>query len=640
MLGFQPLTPHYDTPPQVDEEKYESAPSPAADAGSTVHKKLEVRGGEYGKATAPAADAGRPAVAHKRLAMYDGEYEKGLDKFAYRVSQVTTGLQTFVAALPNVNNFDSAVVSNVLGDVGRSFNFLNYTRRKYSDLQNTKPTLSEMAMDARTLRANANRLISDIYDPMGKYRADLAPTPASTARNYISNIPNATSGYGKQTEAIMTYTGMKVQEAYKAAMSNNGTKIYQRSANRHPLLNVSPTLVGQWLYEFNEKYKDDIKFKDTCPTVDYYQYISSAYTGKQKKSSPQEMLKFAVENLGFSSGYKDWQNFSPGSSHMWGMTIKPYVSPSGMAISRAPNLPVIQVPIWTTGGDGKLHCVFKEYDYGKMPPVVSYSFEVGSMRGSTIPIFDGSFNMLLGFEFENKLTLSFVDDEYHSMQKYMAMFINTIYRPSAGLMAPYDLCTWLVTLTAFRPGMGVNYSFQLICVPHSYTMSYQGTEQPAVETMQVTLSIVGMKRPTESGTIVAPGNGAQKSTWSLVNWNDVTVVPSSNTNLTDFDDDKHSWGEKKDFSKYNDAYSARQKTIAEQRKRQEEAKKTLKEKDEIAREEAEKQKAAKEDAVAAMAKSGGQAEDSGVIYVDTNPDVIDKMKKFNTKAQLDNFFGT
>jgi hypothetical protein len=344
------------------------------------------------------------------------------------------------------------------------------------------------------------------------------------------------------------------------------------------------------------------------------------------------MLAFAVNHLGFSSGYKDWQNFSPGSSHMWGMTIKPYVSPSNLAISRAPNLPVVQVPIWTTDGDGRLKCVFKEYDYGKMPPVVSYSFEVGSLRGSTVPIFDGSFNMPLGFEFENKLTLSFVDDEYHSMQKYMAMFINSIYSPSTGLMAPYDLCTWLVTLTAFRPGMGVNYSFQLICVPHSYTMSYQGTEQPGIETMQITLSIVGMKKPDQNGAPVLYGTKGPRSTWNLVNWNDVTVVPFNDTRITDFDDDAHSWGEKKDFSKYNDAYDARQKYLAEQRRRYEEDKRK-------AEQEAER-KQKEDEARAAAEKAQREADERAriqenmnrmlemesrypVLTKDVNPDILE-----------------
>ena len=590
MLGFQPLTPHYDEPPEVDEKSYKSAMAP-----------------------------------------YDGEYEKGLDKVAYRISKVTTGLQNFVAALPNVNDFDSAVIANVLGDVGRSFNFLNYTRRKYAAMSKTKPTVAEMMSDARTLRSNANRIIADIGDPMGKYRADAAPTPAytsrdyanyvsdanvnwqaGTARDYTSSFPNATARYGLKSEAIVS-AGKIIQDALSHAQ--NGTKIYQKSAKDHPLLNVDPSLVGQWFYEFKEKYSgknidEGIKFRESCPTVDYYQYISTAYTGEQKKESPQAMLKFAVENLGFSSGYKDWQNFSPGSSHMWGMTIKPYVSPSRIAISRAPNLPVIQVPIWKTGDDGRLQCEFKEYDYGKMPPVISYSFEVGSLRGTTIPIFDGSFNMPLGFEFENKITLSFIDDEYHSMQKYMAMFINTIYRPSIGLMAPYDLCTWLVTLTAFRPGMGVNYSFQLICVPHSYTMSYQGTEQPGVETMQVTLSIVGMKQPSNSGAAVVPGGGENKSTWNLVNWNDVTVVPRNNTDLTDFDSDEHSWGEKKDFSAYGGAYTARQMELEAQRARAKE----LKQKEAAAKKAA--QKAAEDAAQEAQEKFFAEVKASDSRYAD------------------------
>jgi hypothetical protein len=614
LLGFQPLTPHYDELPEVDEKAYT-------------------------KAVAPVPDQGSPNTAHKRLAVYDGEYEKGLDKAAYRISQLNTGLQTFVAALPNVNDFDSAAIANVLGDVGNSFNFLNYTRRKYANMANTKPTISEMMADSRTLRANANRIISDINDPMGKYRTDPAPNPAHTSRDYVNPNPNSTRSFGKMSETMVNATGRAIQEALGAISVpvNNGTKIYQRSAKDHPLLTVDPTLVGEWFYEFKEKYQsknpnEGIKFKESCPTIDYYQYISTAYDGMQKKSSPQEMLAFAVDHLGFSSGYKDWQNFSPGSSHMWGMTIEPYVSPSGMAISRAPNLPVVQVPIWTTDGDGRLQCVFKKYDYGKMPPVVSYSFEVGSLRGSTVPIFDGSFNMPLGFEFENKITLSFIDDEYHSMQKYMAMFINTIYRPSIGLMAPYDLCTWLVTLTAFRPGMGVNYSFQLICVPHSYTMSYQGTEQPGIETMQITLSIVGMKQPDNTGATVVPGGKAAKSTWNLVNWNDVTVIPRNNTALTDFDSEEHSWGERKDFSKYNQAYDARQRQLKAERERLEAARKRAEQEAERKQKEEEARKAAEKaqkeaDERARMQKNMNRLNEMEsrypVLTKDVNPDILE-----------------
>lgn len=521
LLNFEPIAPYADEPPSVDAAK-------------------------YGKAVSPAQGDDRSA-AHKRVSAYKGEYEGGADKVAYGFSNVVTGAQTVVNALPSENGYDSAAIANVLGDVGRSFSFMNYIRRQYSYPGRTEPTVSEMVKDARTMRSLMEETISSINDPMGKYKTREG-LGSYTNRDYTNLKANGTANFGIISES---HSGLSLQETYRAALTErtntkrNGTLLYQTGATDNPILKIGASELGKWFGQFSEKYAKDAVFrnKEQCPVVDYYRYISTPYFGLNKSSSPQETLKFAVENLGFSSGYKDWEGFSLGSSHMWGITIKPYVSPNGTGVSLAPKLPVIEVPVWDVV-DGQLKCTFKQFDYGKTPPVTQYSFEVGSLRGSHIPLFDGNFNMPLGFEFENKLTLTFVEDEYHSMQKYMAMFINNIYRPTVGLMAPYDLCTWLVSLTAFRPGMNVNYSFNLICVPESYTMSYQGTEGPGVETMNIALSIIGIQSPTHSGATVAPSSRWDaEDTWSKVNWNDVTVKPVNWTQFTDYKDPAHQWGE-------------------------------------------------------------------------------------------------
>lgn len=521
LLNFEPIAPYVDDPPSIDSGKY-TKPVPSA----------------------PGED---PSPSHRRAVSYKGEYEKGsADKFAYHFGNVVTGAQTFVNALPNENDFDSAAIANVLGDVGRSFSFMNYIRRQYSHPGSTQPTVSEMVKDARTMRSLMEETISDINDPMNKYRAKEG-LGSYTNRDYTNVTPNGTANFGIISE---THSGLSLQETYRAALTErtnakrNGTLLYQFGDSDNPILNIKASELGKWFGQFSEKYAKSATYRTTWdnPVVDYYKYISTPYFGLNKSSSPQETLKFAVENLGFSSGYKDWEGFSLGSSHVWGVTIKPYVSPNGVGVSLAPRLPVVEVPVWDVV-DGKLKCTFKQFDYGKTPPVTQYSFEVGSLRGSHIPLFDGNFNMPLGFEFENKLTLTFVEDEYHSMQKYMAMFINNIYRPTVGLMAPYDLCTWLVTLTAFRPGMNVNYSFNLICVPEAYTLSYQGTEGPGVETLNVALSIIGMQSPGHSGAAVAPSSRWDAmDTWSKVNWNDVTVKPVNWTKYTDYNDPAHQWG--------------------------------------------------------------------------------------------------
>lgn len=534
LLNFEPIAPYVDDPPTVDSRKYGDAVS--------------------------AVPGDSPSEAHRRTAVYGGEYERGADKFAYHFGNVVTGAQAFVNALPNENDFDSTAIANVLGDVGRSFSFMNYIRRQYSHPGRTQPTVSEMVKDARTMRSLMEETISDINDPMNKYRA-AEGLGSYTNRNYTSREYNGTANFGVITE---THSGLSLQETYRAALAErqksyrNGTLIHQFANSKHPILDLDPYELSALFRQFTNKWEKYVKYRDSdsYPVVDYYKYISTPAFGRSENASPQEALKFAVENLGFSSGYKDWEGFSLGSSHMWGVTIKPYVSPNGIGVSLAPNLPVVEVPVWDVV-DGELKCTFKQFDYGKMPPVTQYSFEVGSLRGSHIPLFDGNFNMPLGFDFENKLTLTFLEDEYHSMQKYMSMFINNIYRPTVGLMAPYDLCTWLVTLTAFRPGMNVNYSFNLICVPEAYTMSYQGTEGPGMETMNIALSIIGIKSPDNSGAEVAPsGRADARDTWSKVNWNDVTVKPVDKFQFTDYDAPEHRWGEPKDFSRIKAMESA------------------------------------------------------------------------------------
>lgn len=552
LLDFEPITPHMEESPSVKADKYADAKAPS-----------------FGD---------DPMGIHKRAVAYDGEYEKGADKFAYRFGNMVTGAQKFVNALPNENNFDSAAIANVLGDVGRSFSFMNYLRRQYSHPKDTRPTISEMVKDTRTMVSLAEETLSDINDPMGKYMVKEGYVPY-TNRDYKSRAYEGTANYGILTEM---QSGASLKETYQNALKEReltyrkGTLIHQFADAKHPILNLDSYELGAMFHQFSKRWENYTKYRSSeqCPVVDYYNYISTPTFGFKYNHSPQEALKFAVDNLGFSSGYKDWDGFSLGSSHMWGITIKPYTSPNGIGVSLAPNLPVIEVPVWDMV-DGELKCTFKQFDYGKMPPVTQYSFEVGSLRGSHIPLFDGNFNMPLGFDFENKLTLTFVEDEYHSMQKYMSMFINNIYRPTVGLMAPYDLCTWLVSLTAFRPGMNVNYNFNLICVPEAYTMSYQGAEGPGVETMNLALSIIGIKAPEHAGAQVAPSSRWDaKDTWSKVNWNDVTVKPVNWTTPTNYDDPIHQWGEPKDFSKIRDMESAAELAAAEAKKKKEATKST------------------------------------------------------------------
>lgn len=257
----------------------------------------------------------------------------------------------------------------------------------------------------------------------------------------------------------------------------------------------------------------------------YYREISSPYNSTKEISSPIDALNYA-KSMGFCSGYKDLAGFSLDSSHLWGMTIEPYEFP-GYYKSLAPPLPKYIVPTWTLSPSGNDYtCNDSIIDFGTLPPVTSYSLNIGTSMEKDITLYNGSsIKIPVGFSYNYSLTVTFADDQHASMKNYMMYYYNTIFRPEEGLMAPYELCSFLITITSFKPGLKVKNQLKLICVPVGYSVSQGGDFNPSNETVQVGFSVVGMKTSSNYRSVIDRTIGG---IWSNLIWNDVIMRPVNN----------------------------------------------------------------------------------------------------------------
>lgn len=344
------------------------------------------------------------------------------------------------------------------------------------------------------------------------------PLPSTEAKEIGKQLKNYAKSIGEKAKAKLT-------------SDPSGTLIFTAEAVKNAILGADEERLGRTINEF---YTEQLLFNNMNSTgysenLDYYKTYSDPYNGDRKIESPVDLLN-AAKDLGFCSGYKDLSGFSLDSSHLWGITIEPYEF-DGYYKSLAPQLPGYYVPVWSLDPSTNRFVWNEKFlYYGTNPPIVSYSLNIGTSMEKDISLYNGSsIKIPMGFSFNYSLTLNFVDDQHSSIKNYMNYYFNCIHRPTEGLMAPYELCSFLITITSFKPGLKVKNMLRLICVPVGYSVSQCGEGNPSMENITVGFSVVGMKTSQNWEAKVDKTLGG---IWRYLSWNDIILRPVLNRPIT------------------------------------------------------------------------------------------------------------
>lgn len=277
--------------------------------------------------------------------------------------------------------------------------------------------------------------------------------------------------------------------------------------------------------------------------VSYYTNLVSVYGDSKLVKSPKDAVRWAVEELGISSGYSELAGFEPGSDHQWSIQLYPYNGPGRDNIgeiysdfSLVPALPeyelpkVISKPI-TEGAKASDYYGNSRFSFGKQCPCLSYNLSFGNQETKDISLFNNSkIQIPLGFSYNINLQLSIIDDVHGSMKKYMNKYFNMIYSLRDASLARYDMAAFVIRLVILKPGYKTKWDFKFIGVPYNYTPQFEGSEDANPSTISIDFSIVGMVQPTNEYTDldrVGSASMPQNYNWDQSTWTDVIIAPNS-----------------------------------------------------------------------------------------------------------------
>lgn len=268
----------------------------------------------------------------------------------------------------------------------------------------------------------------------------------------------------------------------------------------------------------------------------YYTDMTSVYSESKSVTNPKDAIRYAIENLGATIGYKPWYGFELGSNNHWDIQLYPYNGP-GSPLSNTPSdftftpeLPKYKLPKLIDPTLDQYGGNWSEFSFGSRCPALTYNVQFGNQSTKDIKLFNSSaIQIPTGFQYQIMLGLDVADDVHGSFSKYMNKYLNCIYSLSDASLARYDQAATVIKLVVFKPGLKVKWEFEFIGVPYNYTPQLEGSENADVSSVHVEYSIVGLKKPTKSqsihGSSFIPIN--ESPNWNDTSWTDVIISPNN-----------------------------------------------------------------------------------------------------------------
>jgi len=327
---------------------------------------------------------------------------------------------------------------------------------------------------------------------------------------------------------------------------NDTTQIFQADAGFH---NYSEESEGQ--NQTRDSF--DEQFDPNSERVNkIYRSIISPYVDsngpKPEVKDTLTAVQQVSQTLNVDIGRGSLGAFEPGSNHQWRIQLYPYerngvdisldasaeVEGSGRLNEGAnqynivPPLPWYPISIEKDPSKSDLPLgVPSIFHFGYHCPAIQYSLSLGNTQSKSIPLFNNSnFQVPNGTAYSPTLTMSVLDDVYGSFRNWYHKYLNNLYDLKSGSIPRFDTAALLVRLIIFKPNFQPKYEFRFICVPDTYSIEFQGTNDSDEELVQLNLSIVGMlkMRNTYAPGQWAPG-GNYDTERSKMTWTDITMSP-------------------------------------------------------------------------------------------------------------------
>lgn len=382
--------------------------------------------------------------------------------------------------------------------------------------------------------------VSDTKDTFKIKEKDQGSTAKSSETIEGSSRDNATkkSVYSQQNNTFFKLLAKTPQGiSFETAKPYNEERFKSQEKMQSEGLtldeDILPDIAKEFIYKgFNDPYEDITKTT----------FLSS-----------EEKIKEVMTTLHALRGYETWSNFTPRNDLLWNVRLYPYApgkeykffTPQDRldeteardyyGATLTPPLPIRIIPGWEKGITGDLECVAKVFDFELWTPVISYQLDFGNTQTDSLEFGpEGYYQMEWAENFQYgamRLSLSMIDDEDATLNKYFALYFNTIYDKDKRARAPLELSSFVADICVFKAAHNLNYRFKLIVTPTQYTPSLEGSADSADTNsgVRVEFSVLGVlpfkDKDSANYTETSLEIGKEK-------WNDINFFPTHVDNQT------------------------------------------------------------------------------------------------------------
>ena len=219
------------------------------------------------------------------------------------------------------------------------------------------------------------------------------------------------------------------------------------------------------------------------------------------KSNNQSEIKLSTKSIGanrqtlFNSsfkGYKTVQGLSIGTNYLWDFTLDNYFptiwvddeSTTGKERLMTVGTYAPQIPI-TIGAETK-------NTMGTFVPVLSFEYKDYVPTTTQVDLINGAnIEFLTGLKRNNRLSVTFLDDENFTWSRYFDLYMRCIYDRENNCVAPYKQSVLKAGIALYNPLKKVYFYHQLLVIPIDFERRVEGEENPNALDFNVEFCVVG-----------------------------------------------------------------------------------------------------------------------------------------------------
>lgn len=417
----------------------------------------------------------------------DNDYDEILPNVNPEVTDYDTSPKPI---LPNVNNIvkpdrgtghegdglygfdDYSSKNNILSSIGNAAKYIiggsglgmAYNDIK-SDLYSTYNDVKSMIADPRYAVYKGVELLKNAingeFSPQDRIHPDLNPS-------------NGNAVLGKTLNMV-------------TKLDPTGGMLSTLAANKLKSLSKSVGIDDEdWLARMLEqyRYRRDLKYSEVTDAIQLADF-SSEEPGMPNKfrESP------ANRDIFYSSmhGYKTVQGISIGTNYLWDFTLDNYNPKlwgiNGQQVEHRTFAPKVPSNDKANKSEGSL---------GNFIPAISFDFRDYTTLTSQVELAnEATIELIAGIKRQNRLSVTILDDENFTWQRYFNTYMRSIYDIESNCVAPYKQSVLLANIALYNPLNKVYFRHKLLVIPVDFEQRVTGEDSPSPAELEVEFSVVG-----------------------------------------------------------------------------------------------------------------------------------------------------